>query len=51
MLEKGYSVSQGWVSFDDGGEEELCSLYKGFWKAMQKADPENFKGIDTSLYY
>ncbi len=51
MLEKGYRVSKGWVSFEDGGEGELCSLYEGLWEAIKEADPEGFKGIDTDLDY
>ena len=32
-------------------DEIFASMYQDFWEAFEKADPENFTGIDTELDY
>lgn len=49
-LESGKKVYQDWVSFEES-DYSLGDLYSSLWKALEDADPQNFKGIETSLEY
>lgn len=45
-LDKGNAVYYGRVSME---VYDIPSIYQDLWYALKKADPENFKGIDTEL--
>ena len=49
-LEEGKDIYHGWVSFEEC-EYHMADLYHDLWDAIEKADKENFTGIDTSLDY
>lgn len=48
LIQKGYSIYKGDVSFD---ESELAYLYGGLWESIKQVDPEDFIGVDTDLSY
>lgn len=48
LIQKGYSIYKGDVSFD---ESELFYLYEGIWESIKRVDPEDFIGVDTDLSY
>ena len=47
-LDRGLSLYSGYVSFS---EDETAYLLKGLWRAVGRADPSAFVGIETSLEY
>ena len=45
-LDKGNAVYYGYISME---VDDIPDIYQGLWYAIKKADPENFRGIDTDL--
>lgn len=48
-IDKGLSVYQGCVCFEDTGE--IGYMMEGLWKLLEETDSSSFVGIDTNLDY
>ena len=49
-IDDGFIVSTGNIIFEET-DYELSRIYQELWKALEEADAENFRAIDTDLRY